>query len=68
MTVIESIVKDLEKLPATKLIEVAHFVHSLDPRRREERLALLRTTQGGLSEEDGIAFEQALAASRRVER
>ena len=67
MTVIESIVKDLEKLPAPKLIEVAHFVQNFDPRCREERLVLLRKTQGVLSQEDGIAFEQAMATSRRVE-
>jgi len=67
MTVLESIVKDLETLPASKLAEVAHFVSNLNPKRREERLALLRKTQGVLSEEDGKIFEQAMVDSRRVE-
>ena len=44
MTVLESIVKDLEKLPASKLLEVVRFVHQLDPDRAERRRAALEAT------------------------
>ncbi len=39
MSVLESIFKDLETLPAPKLVEVARYVSGLNPKRREERLA-----------------------------
>jgi len=60
MSVIESIVKDLETLPAPKLVEVAHYVSALNPRRRAERLAALEATAGCLAGEEGAAFEQAV--------
>jgi hypothetical protein len=56
----ESIVKDLETLPSTRLIEVAHYVSHLNPKRREERLAALRATAGCMSGEEGEAFEKAV--------
>lgn len=67
MTLVESILKDLEALPASKLVEVASFVHNLNPKRREERLATLKATAGCLSEEDAKIFEQAMADSRRFD-
>ena len=42
MTVIESIIKNLETLPASKLVEVAHFISGLNPNRRNERIAALK--------------------------
>ncbi len=60
MSVLESIVKDLETLPAPKLVEVAGYVSRLNPRRREERLAALKATAGCLSGEEGNAFEMAV--------
>lgn len=60
MSVLESIVKDLETLPAPKLVEVARYVSRLNPRRREERLAALKATAGCLSGEEGAAFERAV--------
>lgn len=62
MTVLESIVKDLETLPAPKLVEVAHYVSGLNPRRREERLAALKATAGCLAGEEGAMFERAVRA------
>ncbi len=58
MSVIESIVKDLEALPPPKLVEVAHYVSALNPKRREERLAAIRETAGCMSGEDGAEFER----------
>jgi hypothetical protein len=60
MTVLESIVKDLETLPAPKLVEVAHYVNGLNPKRREERLAALKATAGCLAGEEGTMFERAV--------
>ena len=48
MTVIESIIKNLETLPASKLVEVAHFISGLNPNRRNERIAALKATAGGM--------------------
>jgi hypothetical protein len=58
VSVLESIVKDLETLPASKLVEVAHYVNRLNPKRREERLAAIRATAGCMSGEAGEAFER----------
>lgn len=60
MSVLESIVKDLEALPTSKLLEVAHYVSRLNPHRREERLAALKATAGCMSGEEGAAFEKAV--------
>ena len=49
MTVIESILKDLETLPASKLVEVAHYVSRFNPKRRDERMAALKATAGCLA-------------------
>ena len=67
MSVIESILKDLQGLPTPKLVEVARYVHGLSEAAQKERLALLRQTHGVLSEEDGEAFELALTGARRAE-
>ena len=60
MTVIESILKDLETLPASKLVEVASYVSRFNPKRRDERLTALKATAGCLTEDEGEAFENAV--------
>ena len=67
MTVIESIIQDLQNLPTPKLVDVARYVHDLSEPARKERLAFLRQTHGVLNEQDGDAFEMALVGARRVE-
>ncbi len=67
MSVIESILKDLQSLSTPKLVEVARYVHGLSEEAQKERLSLLHKTHGALSEEDGAAFELALAGARRLE-
>jgi hypothetical protein len=67
VSVIESILKDLQNLPTPKLVEVARYVHSLSETAQKERLSLLHQTHGVLSEEDGKAFELALTGARRLE-
>lgn len=58
MSVLESIVKDLEALPAPKLVEVAHYVSALNPKRKEERLAAILATAGCMSGQEGADFER----------
>jgi hypothetical protein len=60
MTVIESIIKDLETLPASKLVEVADYVSRLNPKRRDERIAALKATAGYLAGAEGETFEKAV--------
>jgi hypothetical protein len=67
MSVIEAILRDLQSLPTPKLVEVARYVHGLSEKAEVERRNLLRETHGGLSEEDGKAFEDAMTESRRTE-
>jgi hypothetical protein len=67
MTVIESILNDLQSLPTSRLVDVARYVHGLNEAAQQERLALLRATHGILNEEDGRAFEAALLGARRAE-
>lgn len=67
MSVIESILKDLQSLPTPKLVDVARYVHGLSEAAQKERLSLLHQTHGALSEEDGDAFELALTGARRTE-
>ena len=60
MTVIESIIKDLETLPASKLLKVANYISRFNPKRRNERMAALNATAGCLTGEEGEAFEKAV--------
>ena len=60
MTVIESILKDLETLPASKLVEVAQFVSALAAARRDQRIAALKETAGCMAGQEGEAFERAV--------
>ncbi len=60
MTVIESIVRDLREFPPRNLVEVARYVHGLNPKSHERRRAALLATAGL----DGEDFERAVKADR----
>jgi len=60
MKVIESIVRYLRDLPPPKLVEVARYVHGLNPKARERRRSALIATAGSLSGEDGADFERCV--------
>lgn len=62
MSVIDSIVRDLNELPPAKLLDVAHYVHALNPKSADRRQAALRETAGCLDDADGADFEQAVRA------
>jgi hypothetical protein len=60
MSVIESILEDLKDLPTAKLVEVACYVHALNPKGQERRHAALRATAGSMAGEQGEEFERAV--------
>jgi hypothetical protein len=62
MSVIESILKDLQDLPTPKLVEVARYVHSLNPKSHERRRAALQATAGCMAGDEGEDFERAVRA------
>jgi hypothetical protein len=62
VSVIESILKDLQGLPTQKLVEVARFVHGLNPKSQERRHAALQATAGCMAGEEGEDFERAVRA------
>ncbi|MCS7062884.1 MAG: hypothetical protein NZM04_02360 [Methylacidiphilales bacterium] len=62
MTVIESIVRDLRELQPPKLVEVASYVHGLNPKSHERRRGALLATAGCMTGEDGEEFERAVKA------
>jgi hypothetical protein len=62
MSVIESIVRDLHELPTPKLVEVARYVHGLNPKSQERRRAALAATAGCMVGEEGEDFERAVKA------
>jgi hypothetical protein len=66
MTVIESIVRGVQRLPLRDQVEVARYVHRLNSDAEKEHASILRRTHGALSQMDGEAFEQALDNARRV--
>lgn len=66
MTVLESIVKELQELPTAKQVEVAGYVHRLSESAQKERWTLLGSLHGCLSDADGRAFEEARSAARRL--
>ena len=60
MTVIDSIVLDLRHLPPPKMVEVARYVHRLNPKSHKRRHAALLATAGCMAGEDGEDFERAV--------
>ena len=62
MTVVESILRDLNELPNPVLVDVARYVHSVNPKSKERRLSALLATAGCMESEEGESFEQAVKA------
>ena len=61
MTVIETIMRDIQSLSLRQQVEVARYVQRLSETARRKRVAVLSQTYGSLDETDGRAFEEALA-------
>lgn len=59
MTVIESILHDLQGLSNRALVDVADYVHRLSDSARKVPADVLRATHGCLNEANGRAFEEA---------
>ena len=60
MTVVESILRDLHELPNPALVDVARYVHSLNPKSKERRLSALLATAGCMASDEGESFEMAV--------
>jgi len=67
MTVIETIMRDIQSLSLRQQVEVARYVQRLSETARRKRVAVLSQTYGSLDETDGRAFEEALTESRKVD-
>ena len=67
MTVIETIMRDIQSLSLRQQVEVARYVQRLSDTARRKRVAVLSQTYGSLDETDGRAFEEALIESRKVD-
>ncbi len=67
MTVIESIVRDLGELPPPKLVDVARYVHGLNPKSHERRRAALLATAGCMTGEKGEVYKRVLSTLARLD-
>jgi hypothetical protein len=65
MTLLESILRDLHELPASKLVEVSRYLHTLHPSAESiaRRRAAIRATAGCMAGDDGEDFERAVRES-----
>lgn len=64
----ESIIDGLRDLPERDQAKILSHIHRLNPRLQQQQADVLRSLHGVLSEEDGLAFEQAIEGSHRVEK
>ena len=67
MTVIETIVRDIQSLSLREQVQVARYVQRLSATVRRKRATVLRKTHGSLDDADGRVFEEAVAESRKME-
>ena len=67
MTLVDRIIDGVRDLPVRQQVEIMNHVYRLNPRMQHERAEMLQRLHGALSEEDGLAFEQAAEGSRLVE-
>ncbi len=61
-SIFDSIVRDLREMPATKLVEVSRYIHSLHPSNENasrQRAAILATA-GCMTGQEGEDFERAV--------
>ncbi|WP_395742730.1 hypothetical protein [Prosthecobacter sp.] len=65
LTLLESIVRDLRELPAPKLVEVSHYIHTLHPSSESSsrQRAAIRSTAGCMTGDEGADFERAVRES-----
>lgn len=65
--ILENIRGGTKPLSLREQVEVARHAHRLSARTGNEREDALRRTHGALDEADGLAFEEAMNESRRME-
>ncbi|MBX9741921.1 MAG: hypothetical protein K2W99_00035 [Chthoniobacterales bacterium] len=68
MVIFQSIIRDLQDLPAPILLKAAQYIHQLNPRRltKQDRLAALRSSAGGISKEDADIMERSIKESDQI--
>ncbi len=59
MTLVESIARDLHRLPNAKLVEVARLIGEWAPEISQRQREALAESFGCMDEEEGEAFERA---------
>ena len=67
MTVMETIMRDIQSLPLREQVQVARYVRLLSASARRKRATVLCKTYGSPDDADGRAFEEAVAESRKME-
>ena len=65
MTVLESILRELQELPASKQVEVAGYVLRMSEAVQQQRWTRLGQLYGSLPDLDAVAFEEARIRARR---
>ena len=68
MTILETILREVQSLPLREQVEVVRYVHRLAAKSRTERAAKLHSTHGALNFADGEVFEAAMKESRTMVR
>ncbi len=66
MTLVESIARDLQKLPNAKLVEVARFISELVPQVAERQRKTLAESYGCMDDEQGEVFEASVLKGDEV--
>jgi tRNA(fMet)-specific endonuclease VapC len=67
MTVLESILQNVQSLPLRQQVEVARYTQALNTDLAQKRHEILGQTHGGLDEADGHIFTEATLRSRSLE-
>ncbi len=60
MTALQSIIADLEALPATALQSVADYVHQMRQRTTEDRQAAFDASFGSMTKDEADAFDRLI--------
>ena len=64
MSVTETIAASVHSLPLKEQVKVLHMIHGMNAERRKAAKLAFEKAYGALTDEDGEAFEAAIATSR----
>lgn len=71
MVLVQSIIQELQELPASALLKASRYIHQLrvlNPKKKsaEHRLTALKALAGSISNEDADIMENAIKESDQV--